>query len=439
MLTRDQMLSTFLPDLQTYKPLVGFEYEIQCFEKDTLRPLGYEGPRGLGEVLRTAADITGGELIQVAGDPPNAVTLPDSGQLSIEPGGQFEFSSAPTAGFVEAMDQFKGYLALLDQLKERFDLHFFYGGVNPVHTLDDIGLVTRKHRYELMNDYYPRVGTMGRRMMRQTCSIQVSFDYPDRQKGEELLRTALYIAPVAAALFSNAPYLEGKRTDYLSYRVPIWTNTDPSRSGLLPGFTDPSYGFDQYLDHVLAAPMFFVQNADGGYEDAKGLTFAEFNKNGFGGRQANLDDFVLHNSTIFNDVRLKTTVEVRTIDSQSPGMLPSVLAFLCGILFCHRARLGTLSTLSKLTEAEFQALPDQLAREGIGGKIGKLPVKELLLDLLNHAALGLPTCFPDGAEAVYYLDRVRDMVHRGKTPADYVLERFGDDAEGWLKAGKISW
>ena len=438
MLTREQMLSTFLPDLRTYKPLVGFEYEIQCFEKETLRPLGYEGPRGLGAVLEAAADITGGRLIRVPGDPPNAVTLPDQGMLSIEPGGQFEFSSAPRASFGPAMDQFHGYLSLLKELEQRFSLHFFYGGVNPVHTLDDIGLVTRKHRYQLMNDYYPQVGTMGRRMMRQTCSIQVSFDYPDRIKGEELLRTALYIAPIAAALFSNSPYLEGRRTDYLSYRVPIWANTDPSRSGLLPGFTDPKYGFDQYLDHVLAAPMFFVRDGDS-YKDAQGMTFAEFNERGFGGRSPTLDDFVLHNSTIFNDVRLKTTVEVRTIDSQSPGLLPSVLAFLCGILFCHRARLGTLSTLSKLTEAEFQALPDQLAREGIGGKIGKLPVKELLLDLLNHAALGLPTCFPDGAEAVYYLDRVRDMVHRGKTPADYVLERFGDDAAGWLKAGKIDW
>ena len=438
MLTREQMLETFLPDLQTYKPLVGFEYEIQCFEKDTLRPLGYDGPRGLGEVLRTAASLTGGELIQIPGDPPNAVTLPDSGQLSIEPGGQFEFSSAPTAGFVEAMDQFKGYLALLDELKDRFDLHFFYGGVNPVHTLDDIGLVTRKHRYQIMNDYYPRVGTMGRRMMRQTCSIQVSFDYPNRARGEELLRTALYIAPVAAALFSNAPYLEGKRTEYRSYRVPIWANTDPSRSGLLPGFTDPAYGFDQYLDHVLAAPMFFVKNGDD-YVDARGMTFAQFNERGFGGRFPTLDDFVLHNSTIFNDVRLKTTVEVRTVDSQAPEMLPSVLAFLCGILFCHKARLRTLSTLSRLTEEEYRALPDQLAREGLGGQIGDITVKELLLDLLNHAALGLPTCFPDGAEAVYYLDRVRDMVYRGKTPADYVLERFGDDATAWLKAGKIWW
>ena len=437
MLSREQMLDTFLPHMQTYKPLVGFEYEIQCFEKESMRPLGYDGPRGLAAVLDQAARLTGGEVLQEPGAPAHCVTLPDQGQLSIEPGGQFEFSSAPRRKFLEAMEQFERYLELLEELGERFGLHFFYGGVNPVHTVDDIGLVTAKRRYRIMNDYYPRVGTMGRRMMRQTCSIQVSFDYPDRRKGEELLRTAALIAPLAAALFSNSPYVDGKRSGYLSYRVPIWSNTDPARSGLLPGFTDPGYGFDHYLDHVLAAPMFFVKT-EAGYRDADLMTFDQFNRGGFEGKQPTLDDFVLHNSTIFTDVRLKTTVEVRTIDSQPPEMLPSVLAFLCGILFCQKSRLRAQTTLGKLTWEQYQALPEKLAREGIGGTIGGESVKELLLDLLLHAAAGLPTCFPDGAEAVYYLDRIRDMVHRGKTPADYVLARFGDDAEGWLKSGKIS-
>lgn len=435
MLSREEMLEAFVPQ-QPYRPMVGFEYEIQCFDRQTLQPLRFEGERGLGAILQEAACLTGGQVQQPRGAYPSKVSLPDHGLLSLEPGGQLEFSSAPQERFGQAMDQFHGYLELLDALQERFGFHCFYGGLNPVHTVDDIGLVNASERYRLMDAYYPRTGTMGRRMMRQSCSVQVSFDFRDKVQGQKLLRTALYVAPFAAALFANSPYVDGQRSGYRSYRVPIWANTDPARSGLLPGFTDPGYDFGDYLDHVLRAPMFFI-DTDNGPVDARGMTFDQFNRQGLEQREASFDDFVLHNSTVFTDVRLKHTAEVRSVDSQDPSMLPTVLAFLCGILFCERSRMRSRALLSNLTEQDYATLPDELARQGLGAVVKGRPVTEILAELVDLAAQGLPTCFPDGDEATEHLDAARELLRAGQTPADLVLARFGDDPMGWLKAGRL--
>jgi glutamate--cysteine ligase len=290
-----------------------------------------------------------------------------------------------------------------------------------------------------MNDYFPRVGGKGRRMMRQTASVQVTFDFKDERLGTELLRTAWFLAPFAAALFCNSPFVDGRATEYRSYRVPIWADTDPCRTGLLPGFAASDYGFGDYLQQVLAATMFFVRT-DQGLVDAGGMTFDQFNRRGFQGRAATMDDFVLHNSTIFTDVRLKRTVEVRSVDGQDPGMLPAVVAFLSGLLLCSAARGRTLEVLGAIAPESYSALPLRLAREGLAGRLpptaggGPRPVRELAVELIETARAGLLNCFPDGKEAGSYLEPLRELAAQGLTPADRVLDRFAD-ARRWLAAG----
>lgn len=439
MISHDEMESTFAPVRQPYRPLLGFEYEVQLFDGARGTPLGYDGEQGLGALLQRVADLTGGRLYPAPGDTLRTkVDLPGGELISLEPGGQFEFSSRPRGTFEGVLAQLDLFLELLEQLRQQFGFHVFFGGVNPVHTVDQIGLVTPTRRYRMMDSYFPGAGTMGRRMMRQTCSVQVTFDYKDHDLGEKLLWTAQYIAPIAAAIFANAPYVDGRRTPYRSYRVPIWADTNPARSGALPGFTEPGFGFDRYIDHVVQAPMFFVRQGEHELVPADGLTFARFNAEGFGERgerQATIDDFVLHNSTIFTDVRLKHTVEVRTVDGQDPAMVPPVLALLAGILFCERSRLRVRHLLGNLTAEDYRVLPETLGREGLTGRVNGHSA-QAIAELIDLAAKGLPTCFPDGADAVSHLDPLRELVRKGQTPADVVLERFGDDAAAWLAAGR---
>ncbi|MBW2733125.1 MAG: hypothetical protein JRH20_12095 [Deltaproteobacteria bacterium] len=433
MLSLEQMTADFrLEPHKEYRLLVGFEYEVLLFSADTLLPLGYEGAHGLGEILRFVATHLGGTL--VPGRPPNKVQLPGGALISLEPGGQFEYSSAPVPTFGECLTQLHTFLRLVDEICSRFAVHAFYGGANPVHRVDQIGLVVPNERYRIMDAYFPTTGESGRRMMRQTTSIQVTFDFRTPEIGAQLFRTALYVAPFAAAIFANAPFIDGEHSGHRSERGKIWQDTDPARCGTLPGFTRGDYGFTDYVQHIIRAPMFFVDSPEG-VLPANGMTFEQFNKEGFQGRAATLEDFQLHNSTIFADARLKRTVEVRSVDGQSPQLMPAVLAFLSGLLLCNEMRPRTLERLGKLPIKDFNALSAKLAREGLSGEVVPgLPTRELALELLQSARDGVATCYPDGPEALPYLEPIADLIEAGKTPADVVLERH-PDARSWLSAG----
>ena len=82
---------------------IGTEHEKFGFHTDTLTPLPYEGPRGIRALLEAMIERFGWEPILENGNP---IALkrpkgdePDNGfgggNISLEPGGQFELSGAP--------------------------------------------------------------------------------------------------------------------------------------------------------------------------------------------------------------------------------------------------------------------------------------------------------------------------------------------------------
>ncbi len=431
MLSLEQLVSRFHPDSdRPYQVLVGFELEVLLFDR-ALSPASAEA---LGEVFEWAAGELDGE--PHPGSPPRKMDLPDGALISLEPGGQFEFASPPVANFGGCLAQLDRFLGLLDEIEERFALRAFFGGANPIHSAEEIGLVISSDRYRMMDAYLARSGTMGRRMMRQSASFQITFDYRDAPLGTRLLQAAQFVAPIVAALLAHSPYAAGRRTEHRSQRVPIWDNTDPARCGVLPGFSAPDYGFEDYVAHVIQAPMIFVEGEGGELLDAGGITFDRFNREGGFGRQATLGDFWRHNSTIFTDVRLKQTVEVRTVDCQDPALIPGALALLCGLLLCERAREDTLGLLSGVAVERYHTLGDRLSREGLRTTLAGKPTVEVLQYMIDLARNGLSNCFEDGGLAGEQLDPLVDLVDQRKTPADLVLERFGDDPRAWLAAGR---
>lgn len=433
MLSLAEMAAQFRADPnKEYRVLVGFEWEVFLYDRKTLFPIRYEGERGLGAILAYIREHKAGEIL--AGKPANKCILPDGGQISIEPGGQFEFSSAPSHLFGGAIKQFHEFLALVHEICDHFDLHVFYGAAQPVHSVDDIGLVIDNPRYQIMNDYFPRVGALGRKMMRQTTSVQVTFDYRDREIGTELFRAAAHLAPLAAALFAHSPYIDNRITEYRSYRGPIWLDTDPSRCGLPPGFNHPDYSFLDYVSFINDAPLFYIPTDDGPIHP-QGMSFSEFNEHGYQGRKATMDDFLLHSSTIFTDARLKNTVEVRSIDGQDPSVLPAVVAFLSGLLLCNTVRPKTLAHLESLN-LDYHDLLRRLPKEGLTTMINaKLSTQELIIDLIEAAKQGMSTCFEDGKNYSSILDGILDLAKEKKTPADLIIERFKTPMD-WLKEGK---
>ena len=131
------------------------------------------------------------------------------------------------------------------------------------------------------------------------------------------MRVSLALQPVAAALFANSPFTEGKPNGYLSFRSAIWLDTDAARSGMLPFAFEDGMGYERYVDYALDVPMYFVRR-DNRYIDLAGASFRDFLDGRLPqlpGEKPTLTDWADHLTTLFPEVRLKRFLEMRGADS----------------------------------------------------------------------------------------------------------------------------
>ena len=253
---------------------IGTEHEKFGYCKDTLAPLPYAGKRSIQAVLEGLRDRHGWDPV-TEGDKLIGLTK-GMGNVSLEPGGALELSGAPLETIHETCDEVNTHLREVKDIADEIGVGFIGLGAAPIWQHDEMPLMP-KGRYKLMNDYMERVGTMGRSMMRRTCTVQVNLDFASEADMVQKLRVALALQPVATALFANSPFFEGKPNGMKSWRSHIWRHLDDARTGMLPFVFEDGMGFERYADYALDVPMYFVYR-DGKYIDALGQSFRDFLK-----------------------------------------------------------------------------------------------------------------------------------------------------------------
>ncbi|CAN0584258.1 unnamed protein product, partial [Ectocarpus sp. 12 AP-2014] len=200
---------------------IGTEHEKFGYCKDTLLPIPYEGKRSVKAVLEGLRDVHHWDPVIEGG---NLIGLTKGGaNISLEPGGQLELSGAPLETIHETCDEVNEHLREVKDVADKVGVGFIGLGAAPVWTHDQMPLMP-KGRYKLMDAYMGKVGTMGRVMMRRTCTVQVNLDFGSEADMVQKLRVALALQPVANALFGNSPFFEGKPTGGKSLRAKVWQN-----------------------------------------------------------------------------------------------------------------------------------------------------------------------------------------------------------------------
>lgn len=273
---------------------------------------------------------------------PNALImmkLKDGENLSFEPGGQVEFSSQPYICLDTADRRLREIQKLLDSVLNPLGAYLVQAGVNPWYSPEEIGLQTPKKRYLAMDKYFTSLpSSTGRRMMRQTCSIQVCLDfgYTEQSLVKRYL-AAQVLGPIASAIFANSPFIDRQLSDCLSKRVEIWQGLDSKRTG----FTDlesisrkmtRNACIETYLQYALACPVVFVTDLD--YQvPSPSITMKEWMEKGFHGTYPGLQDFITHLTLLFPEVRPRGYMELRGIDCQARAWQIVPAAFYTGLLY----------------------------------------------------------------------------------------------------------
>ena len=415
---------------------IGTEHEKFGYCRDTLKPLPYEGERSIRVMLEGLRDRHNWSPVEEAG---KLIGLEkDGANVSLEPGGQLELSGAAVETIHETCDEVNSHLREVKDVADEIGVGWIGLGAAPEWTHEQMDLMP-KGRYKLMNDYMTRVGTMGRVMMRRTCTVQVNLDFGSEADMVQKMRVALALQPVATALFANSPFFEGKPNGYKSLRSMVWRNLDAARTGTLPFVFDEGFGFERWVDYALDVPMYFVYR-DGKYVNALGMSFRDFLKGelpALPGETPTLSDWADHLTTVFPEARIKQFIEMRGADGGPWRRLCALPAFWVGLLYDQSA-LHAAWDLVKDWDAETRAaLRVAAARDGMAAKVGGLSMHDLAREAVAIAEAGLKARARPGAgglvpDETHFLSALKETVESGKSPADELLDRYHGDWNGDL-------
>lgn len=374
---------------------MGLEHEQFAYNLETGAPLPYDGEPGILQLLEGFAQAYGWEKITDHG---NLIALKNDGNyITLEPGGQFEYSGAPMLSVAEAKAAMDKFYADLDVVAKKLGIGFLAKGFHPEWKLDEVHKMP-KPRYDIMRPYMERIKSLGKDMMYRACGTQINLDHSSEEEMVHNLRLSLAVQPVVIALMANSTLVEGKDSGYKSYRSYIWTRTDPDRCGIMPFAFEEGMGFARYVDYALDVPMYFIRR-NGEYIDCSGLSFRDFMEGklpGHEGEYPTMEDWTDHLTTLFPEVRLKHYLELRGADCHEPKMVYAMAAFWSGLFYDAAARDAAWDLVKNWSVDDHQNIRDSVPK------------------------MGLDTPTPDGRNLAALARDILDLL-----PKDY-LEPYGE-------------
>ncbi|UOA28165.1 glutamate--cysteine ligase [Pseudosulfitobacter sp. DSM 107133] len=415
---------------------IGTEHEKFGYIKDTLEPLPFEGKQSIVAVLEGLRDRYGWSEVREGG---HLTGLELNGaNVSLEPGGALELSGAPLETIHGTCDEVNDHLRQVKDISDEIGVGFIGLGAAPIWTHEEMPLMP-KGRYKLMDAYMGKVGTMGRTMMRRTCTVQVNLDFGSEADMVQKLRVALALQPVAVALFANSPFFEGKPNGHKSWRSRVWRDLDPARTGMLPFVFEDGFGFEAWVQYALDVPMYFVYR-DGKYIDALGMSFRDFLKGqlpALPGEMPTLSDWADHLTTAFPEARIKKFIEMRGADGGPWRRLCALPAFWTGLMYDQGA-LDAAWDLVKDWDAETrEGLRVAASIDGLQAKVGNVSMLDIARESLAISKAGLQARALPGAgglipDETHFLNALHESVETGQTPADELLAHYNGDWNGDL-------
>ncbi|MBA3440382.1 MAG: glutamate--cysteine ligase [Pyrinomonadaceae bacterium] len=346
--------------------------------------------------------------------------MEQNGRVSVEPGGQIEFSNKPRHNLAEAERDVESYLALLRETAEEHGFLFLATGFDPLCTIEEQQWFPKK-RYRVMRPFLAKRGPLAWDMMSRTCAVQVNLDYTSEADLAKKFVLGNHLAPIITAIFACSPFKDGELSGYKSTRAAVWLNTDPDRAGPAPFASPEKFTFDSFVAYALDVPMIFARR-DGCYlEVPVGTKFKSF-LDGMSDIQPVFEDWIDHLTVIFTDARLKQYIELRSADCGSPRMWLAAQALWKGLMYDAATLDEALRLAPELDSRQAAELRACVAREGLAARFAGVDVLGLAKELIKLAALGLQRIAPDEGK---YLDILREQVVEDEVcPADVLLRNW---------------
>jgi len=404
---------------------IGTEHEKIGFCMDSLKAIPYTGQRSIKGLLEMLA----GHGWQPQLEAGNIIALKHGlASITLEPGGQLELSGAPLQTIHQTCHETTEYHKLVRSISKELRIGFLTLGFQPKWKREDIPWMP-KARYAVMRDYMPRVGNGGLDMMLRTTTVQANLDFASEADMAKKMRISLCLQPLITAMYAASPFEEGKPSGFLSRRAACWLDTDPHRTGILRCAFDDDFGFEAYTQWALEAPMYFVMRDDK-YINCSGSSFRDFMQGKLvqlPGEYPNMDDWELHLSTLFPDVRLKQYLEMRGADAGAWPWICSLPALWKGLLYDEQAESDAFDMIADWSFDEVNELRQQVPRTALQTPFRQTSVIKLcerVLDISKSGLERLNQLNQAGEDESKFLEPLTQAVASGQTQADHWLKLY---------------
>ena len=388
---------------------LGVEMEHFVIWRDSLKTVSYYGKDGVEEVLREIlpngweGSYEKGHLLGLK---------KDNITISLEPGSQLEVSVDSSR---DIKDLERAYLLFLEELQpllEKRGQALVSLGYHPVTRIEEIKLLP-KERYDLMFNHFKTKGSHAHNMMKGTGAFQVSIDYQNEKDYGMKFRTLNALAPVFYGIFENALFFEGEPCSTHNLRAYVWLNCDNDRAGTVEGALDNDFTYRDYGKYILDRPPIFtirdgqiIPTGDKKVEDIIDPEKTE---------KSELEHLL---TMFFPDVRTKSYIEIRMMDSIPYPLNFSAVALIKGLIYNDENLKLLHDWAADLTFESMYKTKLEMMEKGLEATLGDRNLLELGRWMLELAAKGLAD------EEVHYLEPLESLLERGKNPYLLTLERY---------------
>lgn len=329
--------------------------------------------------------------------------------VTLEPAAQLELSAGPFSSLLEAQECFERFEERVTSIIDAVGEQILLLGYQPSVRAEDTELIP-KRRYKFMDMYLGGKSPYGRCMMRGTASTQVSIDYSSEEDCIRKFRLACKMVPVLALITDNSPLFEGEPRTHELMRTEVWKYCDPDRCGLVPGVLDDDFTLE----------LRGVHSGYAGHPDSlrkeRVVLFGEDAGETYAHKVMERADVEHAVSMLFNDIRLKTYIEIRPADAMLIDYVIAYAALIKG-MFSSEESIAALEKIFEgaKTQADVAAAKEDLMANGYAGTVYGQRVDEIADRMMMIARLGLP------AEERDLIEPLMMLVMSRKTMADLTI------------------
>lgn len=355
---------------------VGLEAEHFILNRVSGMPMPYS------EIARMLEKIKG-QYDRAVYEEGNLIQLEnDQALVTLEPGCQTELSFACTSDLKAVGQWYEKAISPIVQFADEDGYDVVCSGGLPTEDPNNVPRIL-KERYYFMDRWFQDHGSRGHEMMKGTASIHISVDYENEQDFVDKYRMANILHPLFAFLMSNTPRYKGRPNVDVLLRDSIWMNTDPARTGIIPGLFDDDFGYETYARWLESIPI-ITMKTDEGYIDAGDMTIKEAMEV-WGTDDKKIAHYL---SMAFPNIRLKRFIEIRSADMVPLPWMMGYAALIKG-LFYDRESIQKYKGLTK-DEQDIVKAADSLRKDGWDARVYGTKAGLLLRDLIAAARKSLP-------------------------------------------------